>query len=198
MLFTAIRIFAVLSAVVLMSPSQAFAADVDRGEVLFDTCIGCHGAESYNNVYPTYKVPRLGGQWPEYIVAALQAYKDGARQHPTMQAQAASFSNEDMQDIAAYLSSQGKIVEADVFGKPPKAAATCAACHGLNGQSLAGIFPHLAGQHQDYLAQALHDYKSGDRNNMQMSPLAESLSESEIQAISIYYSQQSGLKTFDR
>ncbi len=196
MLFRFIRIFAALTAVVLLSSSLASAADTDRGEILFDTCIGCHGAESYNNVYPTYKVPRLGGQWPEYVVAALQAYKDGARWHPTMQAQAGSFSTEDMQDIAAYLATQDEIAVGDTAGTPPEAAATCVACHGANGQSMAGVFPHLAGQHQDYLMQALKDYKSGARDNIQMSPLVQNMSEADMKAISTYYSQQSGLKTF--
>lgn len=68
------------------------------------TCFGCHGIPNYNNVYPTYRVPKLGGQHPEYIVAALQEYKKGARPHPTMHAQAASMSDQDMADIAAYLS----------------------------------------------------------------------------------------------
>jgi cytochrome c553 len=68
------------------------------------TCFGCHGIPNYNSVYPTYRVPKLGGQHPEYIVAALQEYKKGARPHPTMHAQASSMSDQDMADIAAYLS----------------------------------------------------------------------------------------------
>lgn len=67
------------------------------------TCFGCHGIPNYNNVYPTYRVPKLGGQHPEYIVAALQEYKKGARPHPTMHAQASSMSDQDMADIAAFL-----------------------------------------------------------------------------------------------
>ena len=84
MLFSFTRIFAALAAAVLLLPSLASGADAERGEILFDTCVGCHGTESYDNVYPTYKVPRLQGQWPEYIVVALQGYNDGSRNHPTM------------------------------------------------------------------------------------------------------------------
>ena len=58
---------------------------------------------NYTNVYPSYHVPKLGGQHPEYIVAALKAYKSGDRPHSTMHAQAASLSDQDMADIAAYL-----------------------------------------------------------------------------------------------
>ncbi|MDG1462592.1 MAG: c-type cytochrome [Gammaproteobacteria bacterium] len=198
MLFRFTRIFVALTASLLLLPSLALAADAEHGEILFDTCIGCHGSESYNNVYPTYKVPRLVGQWPEYIVAALAAYKDGSRQHPTMQAQAASFSTDDMQDIAAYLASQGEMASADAVGTPPESAATCIACHGANGQSLVGSFPNLAGQHQDYLLQALKDYKSGSRNNIQMAPMVLTLSEADLKALATYYSKQSGLKTFEQ
>jgi cytochrome c553 len=68
------------------------------------TCLGCHAIPNYNNVYPTYRVPRLGGQHPEYIVAALKEYQSGERAHGTMHAQASTLSDQDMADIAAYLS----------------------------------------------------------------------------------------------
>lgn len=81
------------------------AGDAVKGELLAETCMGCHGLPSYNNVYPTYHVPKVGGQHPEYIVAALKAYKSGERKHPTMQAQAAGLSDQQMADIAAYFAS---------------------------------------------------------------------------------------------
>ena len=85
---------------------NAFAAgDPAAGRSKAGNCIGCHGISSYTNVYPTYHVPRLGGQHPEYIVAALKAYKNGERKHTTMQAQAADLSEQDMQDIASYFAS---------------------------------------------------------------------------------------------
>ncbi|MBT8131377.1 MAG: c-type cytochrome, partial [Gammaproteobacteria bacterium] len=66
-----------------------------------------HGIESYKNVYPTYKVPLLVGQNEDYLVVALKAYKSGERSHPTMRSQASTMSEQDMADIAAYLSSLG-------------------------------------------------------------------------------------------
>ncbi len=78
--------------------------DAARGEKLAYTCLGCHGIDNYKNVYPTYSVPKLGGQHPSYLVAALKAYKSQERSHATMHAQAASYSEQDMQDIAAYYS----------------------------------------------------------------------------------------------
>ena len=80
--------------------------DAKAGEIKAIPCMGCHGIPGYSNVYPTYHVPRVGGQHPEYIVAALKAYKAKERSHPTMQAQASSLSEEDMKNIAAYFASQ--------------------------------------------------------------------------------------------
>lgn len=77
--------------------------DAAAGKVKAYTCYGCHGIQNYNNVYPSYRVPKLAGQHPEYIVSALQAYKNGDRPHSTMHAQASSLSDQDMADIAAYL-----------------------------------------------------------------------------------------------
>ena len=80
--------------------------DIEAGRVKAIPCMGCHAIPGYSNVYPTYHVPRVGGQHPQYIVAALKAYKSKQRSHPTMQAQAASLSEDDMNDIAAFFSSK--------------------------------------------------------------------------------------------
>ena len=66
-------------------------------------CVGCHGIPGYKTAFPdVYHVPKLGGQNAAYIVKALQQYKSGARSHPTMRAIAASLSEQDMADLAAY------------------------------------------------------------------------------------------------
>lgn len=80
--------------------------DAKAGSVKAIPCMGCHAIPGYSNAYPTYHVPRVGGQRPEYIIAALKAYKSKERSHPTMQAQAASLSEDDMKNIAAYFSSK--------------------------------------------------------------------------------------------
>ena len=79
--------------------------DANRGRELTYTCQGCHGVPGYENAYPTFRVPLLGGQSEVYLANALTAYRNGERQHPTMQAQAESFSEADIADIAAFLSS---------------------------------------------------------------------------------------------
>ncbi len=83
------------------------AGDAAAGKTKAFSCMGCHGIPSYYNVYPSYPVPKLGGQHADYLVAALQAYKNGQRNHSTMRAQAASLSEQDMQDLAAYFAQSG-------------------------------------------------------------------------------------------
>ena len=80
--------------------------DPVAGKERFYTCAGCHGIDGYANAYPTYHVPKIGGQHADYIVSALEAYRSGAREHSTMHAQASSLSDEDIQNIAAFLSQQ--------------------------------------------------------------------------------------------
>lgn len=85
----------------LSNPSHA-AGDAEAGRSKAFTCMGCHGVASYTNAYPTYYVPKLGGQHAQYLASALAAYKNGQRSHATMHAQAANLSEQDMLDIAAY------------------------------------------------------------------------------------------------
>ena len=99
-------VFAGLAASMLASAGASAEGDAKAGQVKSIPCMGCHAIPGYSNVYPTYHVPRVGGQHPEYIVAALKAYKTKQRSHPTMQAQASSLSEEDMNDIAAFFSSK--------------------------------------------------------------------------------------------
>ncbi|MDQ3229109.1 MAG: c-type cytochrome [Pseudomonadota bacterium] len=85
-------------------PSTPMTGDAKTGEQRTYTCQGCHGVTGYRNAYPNYRVPRIGGQSKEYLVIALGEYKKGTRKHPTMQAQSESFSDQDIADIAMFLS----------------------------------------------------------------------------------------------
>ena len=93
----------ILALAALISLPVSAAGDPVEGRNKADTCVGCHGIPYYTNAYPNYRVPKLGGQSPGYIVAALKAYRSGDRPHPTMHAQAGSMSDQDMEDIAAFL-----------------------------------------------------------------------------------------------
>ena len=78
--------------------------NADTGRTLTYTCQGCHGITGYKNAYPSYRVPKIGGQSPQYLTQALTEYREGKRKHPTMQAQSMSFSPQDIADLSAYLS----------------------------------------------------------------------------------------------
>ncbi len=96
---------AVLLTGVSVTPAAGAAGDSAQGRLKAQTCLGCHGAPGMRNAYPGYRVPKLGGQHEQYLIDALRAYKAGQRPHPTMQAQAADLSDQDMADLAAFFHS---------------------------------------------------------------------------------------------
>jgi cytochrome c553 len=98
-----------LTVLLTMVSLNSFAAgNYDEGKIKAYTCTGCHGIVDYNNTYPTYHVPRIGGQNMEYLVISLQAFKSGKRQHKSMNLQAEALSDQDIEDIAVYLAAQTK------------------------------------------------------------------------------------------
>lgn len=176
------------------------AGDAARGQTLAYTCLGCHGIENYKNAYPNYDVPKLAGQHPEYIIAALKGYKSAERSHATMHAHAMGMNDQDMADIAAYLSGTPvKSSGAAPVGTAPKAAQVCVACHGTDGVGITVDYPTLAGQHASYITRALTDYKRGGRKNPIMANFAGQLSDADIEALARYFSrQQPSLQTLQR
>jgi cytochrome c553 len=161
-----------------------------RGKVAGYTCHGCHGIENYKNAYPTYSVPKIGGQSAAYMISALKAYASGERSHPTMHAHAASTSEQDRADIAAFFAATPVRTAGQPVGTPPAAVATCAACHGSDGVSQSTEYPNLAGQHRDYLEHALRDYKSGKRKNPIMAGIISGVKEEDIPALAKFYASQ--------
>lgn len=91
----------------LAASATAYAAgSASAGKQKSSMCAGCHGIEMYRTAFPdVYSVPKLGGQHPAYIVKALTEYKAGNRTHPSMRAVAASLTEQDMADLAAYYGS---------------------------------------------------------------------------------------------
>ena len=79
--------------------------DIIVGKQKSETCLGCHAIPGYNNIYPTYKVPKLGGQHSEYIKLALKSYQQMERKHNTMHANAKGLTDEDINQIAKYFES---------------------------------------------------------------------------------------------
>jgi cytochrome c553 len=178
------------------------AGDAEEGKKKFFTCAGCHAFEGYSNAVPNYPVPRIGGQHAEAVLAALKAYKDGERKHGSMQGNANSWTEKDLEDIAAHVSKRRMANENNpisgnpVAGKNLATEKGCVSCHGEDEGKSTQPNPRLVGQYEGYLVKALKDYKKGSRKNAIMNSFAESLSEVEIKDLSAYFaSQKRGLVT---
>jgi len=178
------------------------AGDPVAGEKKFYTCYGCHGVVDYKHAYPEYSVPKLRHQNSVYLVAALREYRSGERPDATMHAQAVSLTDQDIDDIAAYLQGdEAAKPGAAAHGQPPQQAAPCVACHGETGLGVEAPLdpkpPVLAGQHADYLEQALTAYRNGRRKNVVMGGMAQMLKSAEdVQIVADYFaSQPSHLET---
>ena len=187
------------TAVILLAISSLAGAEgnAEDGATIGYSCLGCHGIEGYRNAYPSYRVPKLGGQEAAYLVDALQGYRDGARPHPTMMAQAASLTDQQIEDVAAYLASlgNGTVAAGGTEGQSLDIATTCVACHGQNGIGLSPAWPTLAGQHEDYLVHALNQYRDGKRSNAIMGGFAAQLTDADVVLLARYYASLDGLET---
>lgn len=167
-------------------------------------CIGCHGIPGYQASFPeVHKVPMIAGQGAKYIQSALNAYKTGDRKHPTMKGIAASLTDQDIADLAAYYEAlpTDKVALAD---KPSHEASPevakliekggCVGCHGSNfSKPLDASYPKLAGQHADYLYVALKAYQTKNnpqvgRANPVMGGMAAGLTHAQIKEIAAYIS----------
>jgi cytochrome c553 len=195
-----ISLFLTLAGLMVM-PVQA-AGDAEQGAALATACLGCHGIPGYRNAYPSYRVPKLGGQHEEYIALGLKGYQGESRAHPTMQAQAADLSEQNIEDLSAWFSAQGELSSGNAknsarIGRGKEKSATCTACHGETGVSPMPNWPILAGQHEDYLKQALNQYKLGNRKDPVMAGQVINLSEEDIDDLAAYYAAQPGLTSIN-
>jgi len=193
------QVLAALSCLAVSLQAAEAAGDSEQGKKKFYTCAGCHGIPGYDNSYPAYPVPKLGGQHDAFIVSALKAYKSGERRHGSMEGNAMGWTDQDMEDIAAYVArfrsiNENETVTGDAAAGKTKAAA-CASCHGEDGNSDNPQFPRLAAQYEGYLVKSLQDYKKGVRKNAMMSGFAASLTDVDMRDLAAYYaSQKKGLK----
>jgi cytochrome c553 len=188
---------ALLITAALFSQPVFAEGDTAAGKELGYTCLGCHGIEGYRNAYPSYRVPKLGGQKAGYLEIALKGYRDGTRKHPTMVAQATSLTDQEIADVAAYLASIGNetVAAGGTTGASFDKAAACAACHGQSGISVNAAWPTLAGQHQDYLLNSLSQYRDGTRKDPVMGAQAALIAEEDVAKLALYFSRLEGLET---
>jgi cytochrome c553 len=191
------RAVALIIASLFIAPAVFAEGDAEAGKEIGYSCLGCHGIRGYRNAYPSYRVPKLGGQKAGYLVTALKGYRSGERSHPTMQAQATSLSDQQIEDVAAYLASLANdtVAAGGTETSPIQAATACAACHGQNGISVNALWPTLAGQYESYLEHALRQYRNGERANAVMAAQAALIAEEDIAVLARYYASLKGLET---
>lgn len=188
-----------MAAAMAIAAPAAAEGDAEAGRELGYTCLGCHGIEGYRNAYPSFRVPRLGGQKAEYLETSLVAYRAGTRPHPTMRAQAASLTDDDIDNLVAWIATFGEAQDTATAEQVAgvEAAQICVTCHGADGAAVMPVPPVLAGQHEDYLVYALQQYRDGARGNNVMTAFATTLSDADMKLIAAFYASQDGVVTLD-
>ncbi len=168
--------------------------DASRGVV---ACVGCHGA---NGKSASGAWPKLAAQHAAYIAKQLKNFKEGTRANAVMAGMAASLTEQDMNNIAAYLVKQepslGVAQNKDTIelgqsiyrgGIAAKGVPACAACHSPTGAGIPSQYPRLSGQWADYSTAQLLAFREGARkNSSQMTTIATKLSDQEMKAVADY------------
>ncbi len=169
-------------------------------------CIGCHGIPGYQSSFPeVHRVPMISGQGGKYIAAALTAYKNGERKHPSMRGIGAGLSDQDITQISAWYEAQAKggAAPSEQPRQPNAQVAAllqkggCVACHGANfNKPIDPTYPKIAGQHKDYLFVALKAYKADGsvvgRSNGLMGGVVKQFSNAELKAMANYVGSLDG------
>ena len=195
---SATLIFAFVFAAAFAEEQTPFiVGDAASGEAKYrQVCIACHGE---NGNTATAAQPSLAGQHAEYLQAQLRAYRDGSRKNAIMQGLAAPLADDEIADLAVYLSAQKPAVAgaADEAlarigeriyrgGISTRDIPSCAACHSPTGAGIPPLNPRLGGQDSQYTANALRAFQSGERKNAVMNTISARLSEDEISALAEY------------
>ncbi|MDP3589362.1 MAG: cytochrome c [Methylobacter sp.] len=163
------------------------AADMAAGEQKAEPCATCHGPKGNSS---NAQAPNLAAQQSTYLANQLKAFKTGDRLTLQMQAITANLTNEDINNLAAYFSSQKPVKSSSAdpaLAKTGEAKASmCLGCHGATAQGN-GQFPRLAGQHPEYLVQQLKAFKEGSRKSGTMQAISANLSEADFKALAAYF-----------
>lgn len=189
-IFDAVGAFALGLTTLTCLPARA--ADIAAGKEKAEVCIGCHGE---GGISQTENIPSLAAQPDLFIQWQLVFFRAGTRKNERMQPFVEQLSNEDIRNLGAYFASLSPPTakpddDPDLSKKGAQAAAgrRCTSCH---TDSYAGTkaVARVAGQREEYLLKALHDYKSGVRSGGGMAAMADvayPLSEEEITALAHY------------
>lgn len=201
-LIATFTIAAALAAAVFSSVAGEVATpvkpDFAKGEASFaGVCAACHAPDG-NSLIPVN--PKLAQQHPEYLIKQLTEFKAGKRENAVMNGMAAALSEDDMRNIAYWVSSKkatpGAAKEKDLVllgekiyrgGIADRQIPACAGCHSPNGAGIPAQYPRLSGQHADYAVAQLTAFRDGVRkNSLQMTQVAAKLNDREIKAVADY------------
>ncbi|AXO90609.1 cytochrome c [Pseudomonas sp. K1(2024)] len=180
--------------------AEPIKGDAAAGQAKTAVCGACHNPDG-NSLAPNF--PKLAGQGQRYLEKQLHDIQSGKRQVLEMTGMLAGLNDQDLADIAAYFASQkGSVGAADpklvergraLFngGDLDKGMPACTGCHSPNGEGIAlAGFPHLSGQHAQYVSKQLTDFREGNRSNdgdaMTMRTIAGKLSNKDIEALASY------------
>ena len=181
-----------IASVLAIASVSANAADVAAGKAKSEVCAGCHGE---NGISQTENIPSLAGQPDQFLQWQLVFFRAGSRKNEQMQPIVEQINNEDIRNLGAYFSQlappkgpEDKDPDLSKKGAQVAAGRRCASCH---TDSFAGTkaVARLAGQREEYLVKALHDYKAGQRIGggvAAMADVAYGMSEEEITAVAHY------------
>ena len=175
--------------------------DPVAGKTKAELCTGCHGEEG---ISIEGLAPKLAGQYGKYISKQLRNFQSGSRTHQIMSAIAATISDDDLADIAAYFASRTKMkgngsdnkVGKELFlhGDMSRMMVACVNCHGVNGKGKSpvnSVFPVIGGQQKDYLRGQLINFRAGDRSNSPggiMNIITQKLTDAELEGLADYIS----------
>ena len=186
------------SAPAAAAPAKVAKPDLVKGGASFAAvCVACHGADG-NSGSP--ENPKLAQQHPEYLVKQLQEFKSGKRKNPVMQGFASALSDDDMKNIAYWVTANkakpGFAKDKELVslgeriyrgGVQDRQIAACAGCHSPTGSGIPSQYPRLGGQHAQYTAAQLTAFRDGGRkNSIPMSQVAAKLNDREIRALADY------------
>ncbi len=175
------------------TPDKQSAADIAAGKVVAEKeCKGCHGLDGKG---AAAGIPNLAGQRGRYIMAALKEYKEGTRVHLALRQIATNMSEDDTRAVAAFYASL-KPIQApkpekfSVYENGKTVAATCANCHGADGNSKTPGTPSLAGQQPQYFVTATQEYLTGARESAPMDPMLRRMSRLDLESVALFFASQ--------
>jgi cytochrome c553 len=192
---TGIALVVLLAACGKETAPEAPAMDIDAGKaIVAANCTGCHTLDGRGK---TPKIPNLAAQPAEYLVEAMNAYRNETRHHAALQDLISGFTPADISNVAGFFASLPPVqpepeqaVGSSAYSRGAKVAAACIDCHGERGFSKTPGVPSLAGQHPAYLIVATQEYANGSRGHAEKEAMLSGLGDLDIEKMAMYFAAQ--------